>query len=208
MLTTLLTVALLHWLVLVTPGANVILVSQLAASGHRRSACYASIGISAVAVTWALFAILGVNGIFALHPQFRLVLQAAGGLYLCYVALKLWRAGAPVVDRQSGQLAPWAAFRLGFITNITNPKSALFFGSVFAAALPSLPGTLLLAAVVILVLVNAVTFHILLALAFSHPRIQTGYARQRKLLNRVASSIVGAYGLRLLVATASEARAR
>ena len=95
MLTTLLTVALLHWLVLITPGANVLLISQLAASGHRASACHAGVGISVVAAVWALLAIIGVNSLFALHPALRLTVQIAGGIYLCYIAYKMWRASSP-----------------------------------------------------------------------------------------------------------------
>jgi len=129
MLSTLLSIALLHWLVLITPGANVLLVSQLAASSHRRSALYASLGISFVAVIWALLAILGVNALFAAHPSVRLALQIAGALYLSYVAVRLWRSGASSTESPAVHLQAWAAFRLGFITNLLNPKSGLFFSS-------------------------------------------------------------------------------
>jgi threonine efflux protein len=137
MLPALLSIALLHWLVLITPGANVLLVSQLAASSHRNSAFYAGLGISFVAVTWALLAILGVNALFAAHPIVRVALQIAGAVYLCYVAVRLWRSGASASESRVVHLHAWAAFRLGFITNLLNPKSALFFGSVFATALPA-----------------------------------------------------------------------
>lgn len=208
MLTTLLTVALLHWLVLITPGANVLLISQLAASGHRASACHAGVGIGVVAAVWALLAILGVNSLFALHPSLRLAVQIAGGIYLCYIAYKMWRSGSPAEEQRIGQFAPWTAFRMGILTNITNPKSALFFGSVFAAALPAEAEPLLLAAAVMLVFVNALVWHIALALALSHSAVQAGYTRYRKLLNRVCAGIIGAYGLRFLVGAASEARTR
>ena len=206
MFTALLTLVLLHWIVLVTPGANVLLVSQLAASGYRRSACYAGLGISVVAVTWALLALLGVNALFAALPKLRLALQVAGGIYLCYVAVRLWRAGISATVQQSELLAPWAAFRPDFLTNIMNPKSALFLGSVFATALPQAPSASLLAAATALVFVNALLWHTFLALAFSHLRVQAAYTRQRRLLNRIAGAMVGAFGLRLLVATANEVR--
>lgn len=208
MLTTLLTIAVLHWLVLVTPGANVLLVSQLAAGGQRRSAFFAGLGVTVVAVTWALLALLGVNAVFAAMPQLRLALQAAGGLYLCYVAVRLWRSGSAGKGEQATLLAPGAAFRLGFLTNIMNPKSALFFGSVFASALPADPGASLLAWTVGLVFANALAWHSFLAMAFSHPRVQAAYARQRQRLNRIAGATVGALGLRLLITTANEIRAR
>lgn len=209
MFTTLVAIALLHWVVLVTPGANVLLVSQLAASGHRKSACYAGLGVSVVAVTWALLAILGVNALFAALPQLRLALQVAGGLYLLHLAVRLWRTGAAAAaSRQGTPLAPWLAFRLGFLTNIMNPKSALFFGSVFASSLPHAPGAVLLAAAVVVVFFNAVCWHLFLAVAFSHRRVQDGYARQRKRLNRMAGAVVGVMGVRLLAATAHEVKNR
>lgn len=208
MLTTLLTVALLHWLVLVTPGANVLLVSQLAAGGQRKSAFYAGLGVTVVALTWALLAVLGINAVFAAMPRLRFALQLAGGLYLCYVAVRLWRSGASGDGKAGILLGPWAAFRLGFLTNIMNPKSALFFGSVFATALPPQPGVPLLASVVALVFLNALCWHSFLAIVFSQPRVQAGYARQRQRLNRMAGAIVGALGLRLLVATVNDIRAR
>lgn len=209
MLSTLLTIALLHWVVLITPGANVLLVSQLAASGHRRSAVFAGLGVSVVALLWALLAILGVNALFAALPAMRLGLQIAGSLYLLYIAQRLWRSdGAAAAPREGSGLSPAQAFRLGFLTNILNPKSALFFGSVFASALPHQPGLGLLAAAVALVAINALCWHGLLAALFSNARVQAGYARQRALLNRIAGAAVGAMGLRLLVVTAREWRSR
>lgn len=206
MLTTLITVSILHWVVLVTPGANVLLVSQLAASGHRSSACYAGLGVSVVAITWAVFAILGVHALFAALPQLRLALQVAGGLYLVYVAVRLWRTGTSTPQEEGKSLAPLSAFRLGFLTNIMNPKSALFFGSIFATSMPPEPSLLLLVAAVVMVFMNALCWHFFLAIAFSHPRIRAGYASNRTLLNRTAGAIVGAMGLRLLAVTASEWR--
>ena len=206
MLTTLLAVVLLHWVVLVTPGANVLVVSQLAASGQRRAACFTALGITVVAVTWAALAIFGVHAVFAAHPYLRSVLQVAGGFYLFYMAVRLWRSGSVGAPSVQLSLNPSAAFRLGFLTNILNPKSALFFGSVFATALPTNSSAFLLAAVLVTVLLNALVWHMFLALAFSQSSIQAGYARQRKVLNRFASAVVGAFGVRLLLSTVGSLR--
>jgi threonine efflux protein len=206
MLTTLIAISLLHWVVLVTPGANVLVVSQLAASGQRRAACFAALGVSVVALLWSALALLGVNAVFAAHPHLRFALQFAGGLYLCFVALKLWRSGGASPQMAAAEFTASGAFRLGFVTNILNPKSALFFGSVFATLLPAAPSAALLAAAVGLVLFNALVWHLFLALAFSHPRVMTAYARYRGMLNRFASLLVGTFGLRLLANTLAELR--
>lgn len=208
MIFTLLAVAALHWVVLVTPGANVLVVTSLAASGSRASACFAALGVTVVAAVWSALAVLGVNAVFAAHPSLRLGLQIAGGLYLLYVALRLWRTGGGSSPTAGMRLSAMAAFRLGFLTNIMNPKSALFFGSVFATVLPAQPSPALLTATVLLVLFNALCWHLFLAFAFSHHRVQAAYARQRVALERIAGVLVGAFGFRLLVAAVGEARSR
>lgn len=113
MLATLLSVAVLHWVILVTPGANVLVVSQLAAGGARRAACFAALGITVVAVIWASLAALGVHAVFVAHPHLRSLLQLAGGAYLCYLAIRLWRSAGPTGAEGAAGMSAFAAFRLG-----------------------------------------------------------------------------------------------
>jgi threonine/homoserine/homoserine lactone efflux protein len=68
------------------------------------------------------------------------------------------------------------------------------------------PSTTLLIAVVLLAFANALVWHLALAFAFSTRAVQTGYARQRTVLNRFAALVMGAFGVRLLVSTANELR--
>jgi len=125
-------------------------------------------------------------------------------VYLLYVAIRLWRSnGAASVGRASS-VSSWAGFRLGFLTNITNPKVALFFGSVFAASFPAAPSPILQASVVAMVALNAVCWHVLLAYLFSRERVRAAYSRTRGVANRVASVIMGVLGLSVLVASLRE----
>lgn len=208
MLTTLIAIALLHWFVLVTPGANVLVVSQLAASGQRKAACFAAVGVSVVALLWSVLALAGIHAVFAAQPRLRMALQVAGGLYLVFVAFRLWRSNQGPAQADCSNMTATGGFRLGFVTNILNPKSALFFGSVFATLLPASPSWALLIASVMLVLVNALVWHLLLAVVFSKPAVTAAYARYRGLLSRMASVMVGAFGLRLLSGTVAELRLR
>jgi threonine efflux protein len=205
MLSTFFTIWLLHAAALLTPGANVLLVSQLAASGNRRSASYAALGVAMGAVIWSSAAVLGISALFAAFPAARLSLQVAGAVYLLHVAVRLWRSREAAAGG-SRSLAAIPAIRAGLLTNLSNPKSALFFGSVFSAALPADPSAWVLAAAVALVVVNALCWHLLLAFLFSRKSVQAGYAAQRGLFSRMSGAVVGALGLSLLVASLREAR--
>ena len=206
MLTILGGIWLLHVAVLLSPGANVLVVSQLAASDRARSAAFAAVGVTVGAGVWATCAVLGVNALFQAFPGLRLGLQIAGGLYLLYVARGLWRSNRPVAHGRVMSISSWAAFRLGLLTNLTNPKAALFFGSVFAASFPPDPSALLQVAAVTMIVINALCWHLLLAWLFSRGRVRAAYSRGRNVANRIASVIIGALGLSLLVASLREAR--
>ena len=206
MLATLITIWLLHVAALLSPGANVLLVSQLAASDRGRSAVFAALGVTLGALLWATFAVLGVHAVFAAFPGLRLGLQILGGVYLLTVAIRLWRSRGPELGEPVPAVSMPIAFRLGFLTNITNPKSALFFSSVFAASFPAAPSLGLQASAVAMIVINALGWHTLLAYLFSRPRVRAGYARSRSTANRVASSLLGALGVGLLVSTLRETK--
>ncbi|MBN8488810.1 MAG: LysE family transporter, partial [Burkholderiales bacterium] len=160
MLNALATIAVLHWAVLLVPGFNFVLLGQLAASGQRDRALAAVVGMTLGTLSWALLAVLGVGVVFAAHPLLREAVQVAGGLYLLQLAWKLWAsAGATPAQAQAGVLSRRAAARVGFTTAMLNPKIALFYGSVFATALPPQPAPLLQAAAVVLVFANSVLWH-------------------------------------------------
>lgn len=205
MLPTLATIWILHVAAMMSPGANVLLVSQLAASDRTRSAAFAAVGVACGATLWATCAVLGVNVVFVAFPGLRLALQVAGGVYLLYVAVLLWRSGGAALAGRVSSVSSAVAFRRGFLTNITNPKVALFFGSIFATSFPAEPDLMLQVSVVAMVALNALAWHTLLAYLFSRERVRAAYSGARGIANRVASVIMGAFGLGLLMASLREA---
>lgn len=198
MIESLFTIFLLHWVMLLTPGPNVLLVSALAAAGDVRAAIFAGLGITTVAGIWASLAAVGVHAVFAAHPQLRVGLQVAGALYLLYVSAQLWRSGTRPQGRGGGPATRIAAWRLGFMTNIGNPKSALFFGSAFAATLPAQPGASLAMLAIALVVANALAWHLALALVLSRAPVRKLYAAHGRFVARTAAILVGSFALRLI----------
>lgn len=208
MLSSLLTIAVLHWAVLLIPGFNFVLIGQLAAGGSRRAAFAAVVGMTTATLIWAGLAVAGVGAVFAAQPALRLVAQFAGGLYLLYLAVQLFRSGGVAAHPGGDSMGARAAFRAGFVTSALNPKIALFYGSVFATALPAQPSLWHIAAAVALVYANSWVWHGALAFSLSRPRIQRAYLRHYRLLTRGSAVLVGGFGARLIFTAVQEARAR
>ncbi|MDH5205046.1 MAG: LysE family translocator, partial [Hylemonella sp.] len=207
-LESLITIALLHWAVLMVPGFNFVLIGRLAAGGSRPEALAAVVGMTTGTLMWATLAVAGVGAVFSAQPALRQVAQLVGGVYLVYLAVGLLRAGAGAATVGKPVLGAYAAFRTGILTSALNPKIALFYGSVFATALPAQPSAAHVAAAVAMVYANSWLWHGSLAFALSRASVQRAYLTHYQTLSRVSAGLIGVFGVRLIVTAVQEARAR
>ena len=207
MLSTLLAVWFLYLGAMISPGPNILLVSQLAASRGRKTAWVAGLGVAFGAGVWASCAVLGIHALFLAFPSLRLTLQMVGALYLLYVAARLWRSGAQSTKSSIRKGGLWVAFQAGALTNLTNPKAALFFGSIFAASFPVQPTVALQLGAVAVVVLSAIAWYTLLAVIFSRSVVVQNYSRASVLIGRLASACFGIIGVSMLYKTVREARA-
>jgi threonine/homoserine/homoserine lactone efflux protein len=202
MASVLITIWLLHTAALMTPGANVLLVIQQAGSS-RRAGAMTALGVAAGTLIWSGSAVLGIGALFAAAPRLRLVLQVAGAVYLLSIAWSLWRSRTQPSQRGK---RPSKSFRSGVLTSLSNPKSALFFSSVFSSALPAEPGAALLAAAVLLVVLNDLILLWILALLVSSAPVSASQYGNKRLLTSIGAGALGALGLFILGASVHEAR--
>lgn len=199
----LLAVAALHLVVLVVPGPDVLLVSRAALARSRRAALLAGLGVCLGIACWAGLALLGINFLFAQFPWIHGVIKVAGGLYLLWMGLNLWRSaghGEVEAGAQSPAVAhsDWANLRAGFLTNIANPKAAVFFGSVFSSVLGAHTTPGLKLAVFGVVVSLSLAWFALVACGMSTRPVQAAYLRARKGIDRVAGTLMLGFGGLLL----------
>jgi threonine/homoserine/homoserine lactone efflux protein len=116
-----------------TPGVDLLLTATRSVQGGARAGVAAALGISAGCAVHALAAASGLAALLVLHPQAFIAIQWAGAAYLVWIGLGLLRgawqgerphAGAANVVEEVPFLAD---VRRGLLTNVLNPKVALFF---------------------------------------------------------------------------------
>lgn len=192
---------LTHLVAVVSPGPSFVVVTRVAAGGPRNAGVAVAAGLALGTFVWALAAWFGLAALFAVVPPVYVAAKLAGAVFLIYLAFQLWRhAGGPVEPSGiTGALAPTpgTAVRLGFVTQIANPKVALFFGSIFAAILPPEPGPGTMALVFAIVCINEFAWYAIVALVLSRPAMRRRYARARATIDRTAALLLGGLGLRL-----------
>lgn len=120
-------------LIEVTPGPNMTWLAIVAATEGRRPGYAAVAGVALGLAVVGLAAALGIAAALAAAPLAYQLLRWAGVLYLLWLAWEGWRRAAD----PDGFAAPGAPlglyFRRGLITNLLNPKAAVYFVAVLPA---------------------------------------------------------------------------
>jgi threonine/homoserine/homoserine lactone efflux protein len=111
-----------------TPGADMTYVMARSATQGRAAGIAASLGIAAGSFVHSVLAALGVSALLQQSEAAFLAVKYAGAAYLLYLAWKAIRAGNPTVamDRTLARGTLWRVFAEGAVTNLLNPKVALF----------------------------------------------------------------------------------
>jgi len=193
--------ALIQLLAVISPGQSFVVVTRLALARGSRAGVAAALGMGAGSVIWALAALAGFAFVLERAGWLFALLKAAGGLYLAWLALLLWRgARAPLAAAGDavGPAGGGRAFLLGLSTQLANPKVAVFFGSVFFAVLPAHATLAVYAVCVALVFVNETVWYSLVAVLFASGPARRAYARARVWIDRTMAVLLGGLGLGLL----------
>jgi RhtB (resistance to homoserine/threonine) family protein len=186
-----------------TPGPDTAFVLGQSMAGGARRGWLAVAGICAGAMTHTLFAAIGVAALIAASPALFDALRYAGAGYLLWLGMQSLRAALRPRPAAAVPPAPRPGHALlqGMLTNLLNPKVALFFMSflpqfVAPDRAPAWLQMMLLGLVPPLMALPV--FGLVIAAAGRATRLASG--RLRRWLEGTAGAIFCALGLRLLAA--------
>lgn len=203
------------WVLILVPGPDTLFVLGQTLAGGRRRGWAAVGGIVTGAMAHVAAATAGVAALFAASPALFTALRVAGGAYLLWLGAHALRAAwrgegsAPAAVAPATARSARDAFLQGLLTNLLNPKVAVFFLAflpqfVAPGRAPAWVQMLLMGPLVPLM---AVPFFGLVILGASHARSRLirGGRRAARWLEGVAGGLFLALGLRLFVEVAGAA---
>jgi threonine/homoserine/homoserine lactone efflux protein len=196
-----------------SPGPSFVLVARNAIGLSRRDGVATAFGMGAGAICFAGIALAGLYTVLTAVTWLYAGLKIAGGLYLLYIASRIWRgAGQPVTMGGASNTAntsgtasapgasrPGKSFWMGLTTQLSNPKTAIAYGSIFVALLPQHPPLWCYFALPPFVFAIETGWYTVVALSFSSQRPRELYMRAKRWIDRLAAGAITALGLRLIL---------
>ena len=188
--------------VVISPGPCFVATVQYSVRGRRYDGVLVALGIAIGTITWCTSSLLGLAVLFSTFEWLYHLVRLAGALYLIFLGIKTIRlARNPLATKPSGKLRinRSKAWQVGFLTDIGNPKAAVFFGSLFATLLPSdAPLWLLLSAVTIVVVIEFV-WYCVVAHLFALQPVASLYRRAKRWIDYMTGGTYILLGGRLAV---------
>ncbi len=191
-----------------SPGPSFVMVARNAIGLSRRDGVATAFGMGIGAICFAGIALAGLYTLLSTVAWLYAGLKIAGGLYLLYIASRIWRgAGQPVtMGKNEAQGArSGKSFWSGLTTQLSNPKTAVAYGSIFVALLPQHPPLWCYFALPPLVFAIETGWYTVVALCFSSQRPRDLYLRAKRWIDRVAAGAIAALGLRLILSAGRRA---
>jgi RhtB (resistance to homoserine/threonine) family protein len=197
---TLAAIGFVHILAVMSPGPSFLITARTAVARSRAAGIGVALGLAAGSIVWSAAALLGLNLLFQQFHWLFIGMKAAGALFLLWIAFQMFRHAADPVEMNEGTNGAngHSPLLLGFLTQVSNPKVVVFFGSIFVAMLPrEVPGWMIVALIAI-VTMNEAVWYSLVSLFFGSSSVRRFYLTAKRWIDRATGAFLGLLGLRLL----------
>jgi threonine/homoserine/homoserine lactone efflux protein len=188
-------------LVIVTPGQDTALTVRNSLLGGRRGGTFTAAGVAAGQAVWTLAASAGLAALLVASEPAFLAVKVLGAAYLVFLGAQsivhAVRGHAQVTTTRGKELTPRAAFRQGLVSNLGNPKMAVFFSSLLPQFVPGAPTFASLFALGIVFCAMTFAWLSLYAAIIERAGAVLRRPRVRRWLDAVTGTVLVALGLRV-----------
>ena len=196
-------VGLIHLVALVSPGPDFVVVCRNSLLYSRTIGIYTAVGFGLGICVHISYAVFGLSWLIANNELIFTVIQYLGAFYLMLIGIQSLRSFQSQIGQEtttySSRISPFRAVRIGFITNVLNPKATLFFLGLFSTLLNPTVSELPLVVIAVLLVVTTILWFSLVALLISHMRFTTVLKRYEKTAHQFFGVLLIGIGVIILI---------
>lgn len=193
-------VAVIAIFMAISPGADFVMTTRNSIFYGRSAGIYSSLGISFAIWIHVAYCIAGLALIISSSIVLFSIIKYLGAAYLIYIGWKTFKANTNIDTDNTNtnkKLSNFQAFKVGFITNALNPKTTIFFLSIFTQVVDvNTPVLLQLIYGAIISLAHLVWFSSV-ALFLSHPVLLKKFQDYKTKIEKAVGTILIAFGLKI-----------
>jgi threonine/homoserine/homoserine lactone efflux protein len=188
---------------LISPGPSFVLLSNLSLSRGRLAGLQCAAGYAVSDLIFSVLTLFGLGLLVTETPGVMGIIKYAGGLYLMFVGYQILRTTfhthtatnhhAPTIPSTK----PF--FILGLLTNLSNPKTIVFYASIFTYAIDTHTDALTKTLLSVYCCALSMLWYGFVAIVLSDLRLRARYLKRSHLINRGVGTILFLFGIKLVL---------
>ncbi len=200
-LTIILTVSFVHLLALVSPGPDFIMCCRNSLTYSRKTGIYTAIGFGIGIAIHIFYSLAGLAVIISSSIFLFNFIKYLGAGYLIYIGIKSFFSKPLSVEikkiKKEREISNLMAVRIGFLTNVLNPKATLFFLSLFTLVISPETPSIIMGIVSIIMIVNTVLWFSIVAVFLTQKRIRLIFERFQTVFDKTLGGLLILLGLKV-----------
>ena len=195
------TVAIIHLLAVISPGPDFMMSVRNSLTYSRKTGIWTAVGFGGGIAVHIFYSLAGVALIISKYIILFSGIKFIGAGYLIYIGLKSFFSKSSKIKsgeyEKKKDISSLAAVRMGFLTNVLNPKATLFFLSLFTLVIsPETPLPVMIIMGIIMI-INTVFWFSLVAVFLSHKKIRSVFERFQNIFNKTLGGMLIALGVKV-----------
>jgi RhtB (resistance to homoserine/threonine) family protein len=187
-LTLILTVSLLNLIAAISPGPDFVMAVRNSLSYSRRTGIYTGIGIGMGIGVHIIYCAAGIGFIISKSILLFTIIKYVGAAYLFYLGVKAFMGKGSQIDINAetrlNDLTPLQALKMGFFTNILNPKATLFFLGLFTMVINQSTPVYIVVILAFIMILTAMLWFTLVAIFFTQNKVRNTFMRFENTINK------------------------
>jgi len=192
-----LTVVMLFFFGLISPGPNFLVVAETALNFGRAAGVVTGLGAALGDAVYATAGLFGITGLITVRPV-MMAIEFLGGLYLIWLGVRMLSLRRVSAQRNNSisvdGVSMRAHFWRGLATDLANPKTVIFFAGIFAIAVnPATTGTVR-GAMLLGIMLTSVLWRFFVSVVFSTTVMRKTYERTERIVERLFGAALCFFG--------------
>lgn len=194
-------VTLIHFLAVVSPGPDFIMCLRNSLTYSRKTGIWTALGIGSGISVHIFYSLAGFSLIVSRSILLFNSIKLLGAIYLIYIGIKTFLSKSSKIDvgeqSKEADISPSAAFKMGFMTNVLNPKATMFFLSLFTLVISPDTPSHIMAVISVILVVNTALWFTLVAVFMTQKGIRSIFERYQNAFNRGFGALLIAVGIKV-----------
>lgn len=197
------TATLIHLLALMSPGPDFLMAIKNSLSYSRKTGIWTAVGFAFGISVHIFYCVAGFALLISQSILLFNTLKLLGAAYLIFIGVKAFFSKSSRIEisaEKKNDISPFRAIKIGFLTNVLNPKVTLFFLSLFTLVVPANISIGIIIIMGIVMAIDTFLWFSLVAIFFTQSRIRSIFDRFQGVFQRLFGGLLVLLGIKVALA--------